>query len=130
MSRRLVIPLVAAAVLVAACNKGSAPEAARSEATLLLSPEDVRTLAYSARSEGPVITGSVQPERRADLRAEVSSVVLQVLKENGEPTRKGELLVRLDDTAIRDSLTSAEEAVRAIAQAFEQAERQVQRLKT
>ena len=130
MSRRLVVPLVAAAVLVAACNKGGAPEAAKSQATLMLSPEDVRTLAYSARSEGPVITGSVQPERRADLRAEVSSVVLQVLKENGEPTRKGDLLVRLDDTAIRDSLTSAEEAVRAIAQAFEQAERQVQRLKT
>jgi RND family efflux transporter MFP subunit len=40
------------------------------------------------------------------------------------------LLVRLDDTAIRDSLASAEEAVRAASQAFEQAERQVQRLKT
>ena len=84
----------------------------------------------SARAAGPVITGSLQPERRADLRAEVSAVVLQVLKENGEPVRAGDLLVRLDDTAIRDSLASADEAVRAAAQAFEQAERQFQRLKT
>jgi RND family efflux transporter MFP subunit len=57
-------------------------------------------------------------------------VVLQVVKENGEAVRRGDLLVRLDDTAIRDSLASADEAVRAIGQAFDQAERQVQRLKT
>ncbi|MCG3190688.1 MAG: Multidrug resistance protein MdtA [Burkholderiaceae bacterium] len=129
MLHRLVAPLIAA-VLVAACSRGAAPDPAGAAATLLLAPEDMRTLAYRERAEGPVVTGSVQPERRADLRAEVSSVVLQVLKDNGEPVRKGDLLVRLDDTAIRDSLASADEAVRASAQAFEQAERQVQRLKT
>jgi membrane fusion protein, multidrug efflux system len=130
--RRLVVPLIAATVLAAACDKGGTPGAGASadRATLLLAAEDVRALTLSARSEGPVVTGSVQPERRADLRAEVSSVVLQVLKENGEPVRRGDLLVRLDDTSIRDALQSADEAVRAIAQAFDQAERQVQRLKT
>ncbi|HEY2977024.1 MAG TPA: efflux RND transporter periplasmic adaptor subunit, partial [Burkholderiaceae bacterium] len=114
------------------CGKGGAPggAAAPDRATLLLAAEDVRVLTFSARSEGPVVTGSVQPERRADLRAEVSSVVLQVLKDNGEPVKRGDLLVRLDDTSIRDALASADEAVRAIAQAFDQAERQVQRLKT
>src|SRR5439155_23804848 len=61
---------------------------------------------------------------------EVSSVVLQVLKENGEGVKKGDLLVRLDDTSIRDSLTSAQEGVRASAQALDQAERQLQRIKT
>lgn len=84
----------------------------------------------SGQAAGPVVTGSLQPERRADLQAEISAVVLQVLKDNGEPVRAGDLLVRLDDTAIRDSLASADEAVRASSQAFEQAERQVQRLKT
>jgi membrane fusion protein (multidrug efflux system) len=130
MSRCLFALVIAATALVAACNRAAAPGATNAQATLLLAPEDLRTISFSARSEGPVVTGSVQPERRADLRAEVSSVVLQVLKENGEPVRKGDLLVRLDDTSIRDSLTSANEAVRAIGQAFEQAERQVQRLKT
>jgi len=38
----------------------------------------------------------VQPERRADLRAEVSAVVVSVLKENGDPVKRGDLLVRLD----------------------------------
>jgi RND family efflux transporter MFP subunit len=97
---------------------------------LLLAPEDLRTLAPTLQATGPVISGSLQPERKADLRAEIGAIVQQVLKENGEPVRAGELLVRLDDAAIRDSLTSADEAVRASTQAFEQAERQVQRLKT
>ena len=77
-----------------------------------------------------MVTGSVQPERRADLRAEVAAVVTQVLKDNGEPVRRGDLLMRLDDTAIRESLQSAEAGQRAAEQAFEQAERQVARLKT
>lgn len=134
---------------LAACGKAPAPDspkkageapaaAARAQAqaqaasapVLLVAPEDLRSLSPSLLAGGPVITGLLQPERRADLRSEVSAVVLQVVKENGEPVRRGDLLVRLDDTAIRDSLSSADESVRAVSQAFDQAERQVQRLKT
>ncbi len=97
---------------------------------LLLAPEDLRTVAVGAAGGGPVITGSVQPEKRADLRAEVAAVVTQVLKDNGEPVRRGDLLMRLDDTSIRESLQSADASARAAEQAFEQAERAVQRLKT
>ncbi len=127
----LALLLVSAAAL-SACGKGPKAEAASQAAAapLLLAKEDLRELGLSEQASGPVITGSIQPERRADLRAEVSAVVLQVLKENGEAVRKGDLLVRLDDTAIRDSLASAEEAARASAQSFEQAERQLQRQKT
>jgi RND family efflux transporter MFP subunit len=120
------------AAALAACGKISekTDTAARSDAArpLLLSPEDLVTVASSALSSGPSVTGSVQPERRADLRAEVPAVVLQVLKENGDAVRRGDLLVRLDDTAIRDSLTSAEASTRAAGQAYEQAERQFQRM--
>ena len=134
LRRALVLWMLLA--LLAGCDKigiGGASakvDAKAAPVTLLLAPEDLRTLALADRAQGPVITGSIQPERRADLRAEVSSVVLQVLKDNGEAVRRGDLLVRLDPTAIRDSLASAEESVRALNQAFDQAERQVQRLKT
>ena len=141
---RLVLACGVLASLLAACGKGGpaaagAPGAAASAAsraaaasapTLLIATEDLRTLASRLLASGPVITGSLQPERRADLRAEVGALVQQVLKENGEAVRAGDLLVRLDDSAIRDSLASADEAVRAASQAFEQSERQVQRLKT
>lgn len=145
-SRIALVAVLASASLLGACSKPGtgAPGAAASAAltaqkpaagqskaaTLMLSPEDVLALSASRLASGPVITGSIQPETRADLRAELSAVVLQVLKENGQAVRRGDLLVRLDDTAIRDSLTSAQESQRASSQAFDQAERQVERLKT
>ena len=128
------LALALAGGLLAGCQKpgagGPATAASAPAASLLISPEDVRTVGLQSHASGPVITGSVEPERRADLRAEISAVVLQVLKENGEPVRKGDLLVRLDDTSIRDSLRSAEESSRAAAQALDQAQRQLARVKT
>jgi RND family efflux transporter MFP subunit len=124
--------IAAIALTLAACTKGpeSPGKGADTAAPLLLAAEDVHTVKNSALASGPAITGTVQPERRADLRAEVPAVVLQVLRENGDSVRRGELLVRMDDTAIRDGLASAESASRAAAQAFEQAERQFQRMTT
>ena len=107
---------------------GSTPPEQAAAAPLLLSPEDLVTVSESPLASGPLITGSVEAERRADLRAEVPAVVLEVLKENGDPVRRGDLLVRLDQTAIRDALTSAEASARAAGLAYEQAERQYQRI--
>ena len=126
--------LVLALILsLTACGKkdGKAGDANNKAAqTLKVTAEDLLIVQNSALASGPVITGSIQPERRADLRAEVSAIVLQVLKENGENVKKGDILVRLDDTSIRDSMNSAEESARASAQSLDQAERQFQRLKT
>lgn len=130
MLRKTMLVLAVAAALVA-CEGGKGPAKADAKAVQLqVAPEDLLTVQSNALASGPVITGSVQPERKADLRAEVSAVVLQVLKENGEVVKRGDVLVKLDETAIRDSLNSAEAAARAAGQALEQAERQLERLKT
>ena len=132
MLRKTMLVLAIASALVA-CSKGAKdakPGADAKAVQLQIAPEDLLMVQSNALASGPVITGSVQPERKADLRAEVSAVVLQVLRENGEPVKRGDVLVKLDETAIRDSLGSAEQAARASSQAFEQAERQVERLKT
>lgn len=135
MRLALIVLVSTSLVLLAACGRPGADAAATGPAAaappvLLLAPEDLRTLAPSTLAQGPVITGSVEPARRADLRAEVSAVVVQVLKDNGEAVRAGDLLIRLDDTTLRDGLASAEEALRAATQGFAQAERTVARLKT
>ena len=129
------VALALAAGTLAGCQKpagatGAADAASAPSVTLQIAPEDVLSVGLQAHAAGPVITGSVQPERRADLRAELSAVVLQVLKENGEVVHRGDLLVRLDDTSIRDSLQSAQEASRAAAQALDQAQRTFTRVKT
>lgn len=121
-------------VALTACGKGGKPDEAKSAAKpaapLLLAPEDLREVGQSGLVGAPVITGAIQPARRADLRAEVAAVVLQVAKDNGERVRTGDLIIRLDPTAIRDSLTSAEEALRAAQQSFEQTERVLARQRT
>ena len=136
MSKATSILLAAALAipgLLSGCGGGAAsasnalPAAAQ---PVLLSAEDVLTIQAGTIAAGPLITGSLQPDKRADLRAEVSAVVTAVLKENGDPVRKGDLLVRLDDTSIRDALVSAQESERAAALAAEQSERQLTRLKT
>lgn len=118
------------ALTLSACTKSEPATDALASQALLITAQDLITIQSDALTAGPAITGSIQPQRRADLRAEISAVVLQVLKDNGDQVRRGELLVRLDDTAIRDSLASADDAVRASSQSFDQAERQMQRLKT
>ena len=55
---------------------------------------------------------------------------MQVLIGNGDKVRRGDVLVRLDDTAIKEALLSAQEAVRTADLSLEQAERQLKRLKT
>jgi membrane fusion protein (multidrug efflux system) len=135
MLRKTLIVLAIAAAL-SACGKGgqdpAKPDAAKDAKAvqLLVAPEDVLNLQDSALASGPVITGSIQPERKADLRAEVSAVVLQVLKENGDPVKRGDVLVKLDETSIRDSLLSAQEALRASTQALDQSQRALERMKT
>ena len=135
MLRKTMLVLAVASALVACSKdaKDSAKSGAKDTAAavqLSIAPEDLLTVQSSALASGPVITGSVQPERKADLRAEVSAVVLQVLKENGDPVKRGDVLVKLDETAIRDSLSSAEQSSRSAGQALDQAERQLERLKT
>jgi RND family efflux transporter MFP subunit len=150
MLRKTLLALAVASALVACGKSSKEPEkagasasasasAAKSddkdakkepEITLQMSPEDTITVESNALASGPVITGSIQPERRADLRAEVGAIVLQVLKENGEPVKKGDVLLRLDETSIRDSVSSADEATRAAEQTLAQSERMYQRQKT
>jgi RND family efflux transporter MFP subunit len=132
MRSSLLVVAAALAFALAGCNRigADAKSQAAAAPTVLVAPEDVFTVKAGTLSAGPLVTGSIQPERRADLRAEVSAVVMGVLKENGQPVHRGDLLVRLDDTSIRDGLVSAQEAERAAAQAYDQASRQHQRMKT
>ncbi len=139
MLRKTLLVLAMASAL-AACSKESKEPAKPGEnaqaqkdnkpAQIQVAPEDVLTVQSDTLASGPVVTGSIEPERRADLRAEVSAVVLQVLKENGEPVKRGDVLVKLDETALRDSLASANEAVRVATLAVDQANRKLERMKT
>lgn len=116
--------------LLAACG-GAPKNAAVAEAKLpmLIVQEDLVNISAGRIASGPIISGSLEAKKQADLRAEVSAIVVQVLKDNGDKVQAGDLLVRLDDTIYRQALLSSQEAERAAQQSFDQAERQFNRLK-
>ena len=129
-SMGLVSCLCLSLILVACKPAASEADKAVEATALSLGTEDIVQLGTSEHGTGPVISGSLQPELRADLRAEVSAMVVKVHKENGEAVRKGDLLVTLDSAVLRDNLSSAEESLRSAAQSLEGAERQFQRMKS
>jgi RND family efflux transporter MFP subunit len=131
ISLTLACALTAVLAVLPACNRTPTPDNAQAASPALqIAPEDVVILTTGASTAGPSIMGSIQPERRADLRAEVSAMVLRVLRENGDRVKRGDVLVQLDDTAIRDALASAEAASRTAELTLNQATRQLERQNT
>jgi RND family efflux transporter MFP subunit len=125
------VSLILSLGMLTGCQKPTAePKKTTESVALSLGNEDILQLGTSQHGTGPVISGSLQPEIRADLRAEVGAVVIKVHKENGEMVRKGDLLVTLDNAVFRDNLSSAEESLRAATQSLDGAERQYQRMKS
>lgn len=124
--------LCALAATLVACGGGKGAQDAASSpvAPLLLAASDILTLQSGQLTSGPVLSGSLQPQRKADLRAELSAVVLEVRRDNGDAVKAGDVLLRLDDTALRDTLLAAEAGLRAAQQAVEQADRLLARQKS
>lgn len=117
------------AALLSACGGAKDAPAKETKQSMLIVKEDLVTISSGRVASGPIISGSLEAKKQADLRAEVSAIVVQVLKDNGDKVQSGDLLVRLDDTIYRQALVSSQEAERAAQQSFDQAERQFNRLK-
>lgn len=119
------------ATTLASCSK---PEVAKVQEEiakpLQLVAQDLLTLSESTLARGPVISGSLQPVVKAELNAEVSGIVMQVLKDNGDVVKTGDVLVKLDQTAYRDKLLSAQEAERSAVVTLEQSNRQLKRMQS
>jgi membrane fusion protein (multidrug efflux system) len=125
--------LLALSIIAILAGCGGAPKdapATETKPSMMIVQEDLVNITPGRIASGPIISGSLQAKKQADLRAEVSAIVVQVLKDNGDKVQKGDLLVRLDDTTFRQALISSQEAERAAQQGFDQAERQFKRLTT
>ena len=73
-----------------AASASTPASAAKPSTVLLLAPEDLLTLRSSLVATGPVISGALQPERRADLRAELAAIVLKAMPGQTAPDFPGQ----------------------------------------
>jgi RND family efflux transporter MFP subunit len=106
---------------------GSQAEQPNGDAAVLVTPDNI-VVADSARIEsGPTISGTLQPQDVANVRAEVAGPVVQTYAERGQTVSRGALLARLDDAALRDAFLSARSAVTTAEQSAEVARRNLER---
>jgi membrane fusion protein (multidrug efflux system) len=92
-----------------ACSKSdkvSAAETAKAE-TMVVGPENITVAANGSIMTGPSISGTLEPDREAVLRAQVSGSVLQTYADQGQAVNAGTVLARIDASGIQDAYTSA-----------------------
>ena len=104
--------LGATLVTVASCRRGDAnAEPAANDSVVVIGPENIVVVTEQEIRTGPALSGTLTPERDATVRSEISAPVIETLIDQGQHVTAGQLLIRLDDTAIRDQLLSARSAV-------------------
>jgi membrane fusion protein (multidrug efflux system) len=92
-----------------ACSKrdaASAAETGKAE-TMVVGPENIAVAANGSIMTGPSISGTLEPDREAVLRAQVSGSVLQTYADQGQTVNAGTVLARIDASGIQDAYTSA-----------------------
>lgn len=104
---------LAAATLIGAagCRRGDANAEPAATEAVVIGPENIVIVGSQEIRTGPALSGSLAPEREATVRAELSAPVVETLIDQGQRVSAGQLLMRLDDTAIRDQAISARSAV-------------------
>jgi RND family efflux transporter MFP subunit len=91
-------------------DKVSAAETTRSE-TIVVGPENIAVAKTGSIMAGPALSGTLEPEREAVLRAQVQGSVLQTYADQGQAVGAGTVLARIDASGIQDAYSSARAGV-------------------
>ena len=125
-------PLALSLTLAAlgACRGDNEASARENETPVVdVGVENIAIVEQTMLSVGPLLSGSLEPGREAEIRAEVSGTVVQSLVDAGNVVQKGQLLARIDDTSIREQWLSARSMVTAAQNAANVARRDEERTK-
>lgn len=97
-----------------ACSGGDADgETAADSAVVVLQPADVATAHIEELSEGVVLTGTLNPYRIAEVRAQVPGLVSSIRVDRGDGVSAGQVMAVLDAQGIRSGAAGARAQVAA-----------------
>ena len=99
-------------------DKASAAETTKTDA-IVVGPENIAVATTGSIMAGPSLSGTLEPEREAVLRAQVSGSVLQTNADQGQAVSAGAVLARIDASGISDAYTSARAQVVAARNAYD-----------
>ena len=91
-------------------DNASAAETTKVE-TITVGQENITVVTTGSIMAGPTISGTLEPEREAVLRAQVQGSVLQTYADQGQAVGAGTVLARIDASGIQDAYSSARAGV-------------------
>jgi RND family efflux transporter MFP subunit len=104
--------VLAAATVVSCSGKSEAGEEGIGDSVVSLGPENIAVADSTRLESGPLISGTLEPDREADIRSEVIGTVLQIAVEPGQAVSKGALLVRIQSDVLRENVISSQSSLR------------------
>ena len=119
--------LASLVAIAGACRGKSASQAAAPPAAVEVGRENIAVASRDQLQSGPPISGTLEARQTATLRAEVAGPVLQTYVDRGQSVRRGQLLARIDDTALRQAALSAQSGARSAKLSLDNARRNVDR---
>ena len=120
---------IAALALIAVygCKGADTGKAATTPPAMLVGPENIAVVKGEQLRSGPAISGTLQPEEQANVRAEVAGTVLQTYVEAGQHVTRGQTLARIDDATLREAELSAQAAATTAQNTVDLDQRQLDR---
>jgi RND family efflux transporter MFP subunit len=120
--------VVAAGILaLSSCKEKDAKAAPETPTVVEVGRENIAVASTGELKSGPAISGTLEPEEAATVRAEVAGPILDTYVDRGQPVRSGQLLMRIDDTALRETYLSAQSAARSAKLSLDNAKRDLER---
>jgi RND family efflux transporter MFP subunit len=116
-----------AALALSGCKGADTSKAATTTPGMVVGPENIAVVTAQQIRSGPSISGNLDPEEQATVRAEVGGAVLQTFAEQGQTVARGAMLARIDDSALREAELSARAAVTTAQNTVDVNKRQVDR---
>jgi RND family efflux transporter MFP subunit len=118
--------LVALSAIVG-CKGTETTKAATTPIGMVVGPENIAIVKAEQLRSGPAISGNLEPEMQATVRAEIGGAILQTMAEQGDRVGAGASLARIDDAVLREAELAAKAQVTTAQNAAETAKRQVAR---
>jgi membrane fusion protein (multidrug efflux system) len=122
--------LLSVLTAVTACQRDEARAEPAANAAVVVGPENIAVVRLQDVRTGPALSGSLQAEQEATVRAELSAAVVQTYADVGQRVARGQILARLDDRAIRDTYLSAQTNVTTAQNNYNVAARELERAQT